>query len=247
MRWAACRVPIARYCRRDARSRIRLSEPPIQGSGVLALGRSRRQHHRIHAARICNRREMVGVAQGACARVKRVAVIYHADNPASAGYLATIAPAAPTFGVDLITTGVRNVTEIERAIDAIAGTSDGGIIVMPGPAPSTGRGRIIALAEQHRLPAVSLLGRKRRLSVLRYRQYRALPPCSDLCRPHPQGREVGRSAGATRDQVPPGHQSENRQGVRLGPAANHAACAHRRGDRMRRREFVTLLGSVVAT
>ena len=87
-------------------------------------------------------------------RVKRVAVIYHADNPASAGYLATITPAAPTFRVDLTTTGVRNLTEIERAIDVIAGTSDGGIIVLPGPAPATGRDRIIALAEQHRLPAV---------------------------------------------------------------------------------------------
>jgi putative tryptophan/tyrosine transport system substrate-binding protein len=87
-------------------------------------------------------------------RVKRVALICHADNPASAGYLTTITPAAPTFGVDLISTGVRNITEIERAIDAIAGTPDGGMIVLPGPAPSTGRDRIIALAEQHRLPAV---------------------------------------------------------------------------------------------
>jgi len=87
-------------------------------------------------------------------RVKRVAVIYHTDNPASAGYLTTITPAAPTFGVELTTTGVRNIAEIERAIDTIAGTSDGGIIVLPGPAPSTGRNRIIALSEQHRLPAV---------------------------------------------------------------------------------------------
>jgi len=87
-------------------------------------------------------------------RVKRVAVIYHTDNPASAGYLTTITPAAPTFGVELTTTGVRNIAEIERAIAAIAGTWDGGIIVLHGRAPSTGRKRIIALSEQHRLPAV---------------------------------------------------------------------------------------------
>jgi putative tryptophan/tyrosine transport system substrate-binding protein len=85
-------------------------------------------------------------------RVKRVAVIHHADNPASAGYLATITPAAPTFGVELTITGVRNTADIERAIGAIAGTSDAGVIVLPGPNPS--RDRIIALAEQHRLPAV---------------------------------------------------------------------------------------------
>jgi putative tryptophan/tyrosine transport system substrate-binding protein len=87
-------------------------------------------------------------------RVKRVAVIYDAANPASTGYLATITPVAPTFGVELTTTGVRSTPEVERAIDAIAATADGGIIVLPGPAPSSRRERIIALAERHRLPAV---------------------------------------------------------------------------------------------
>jgi putative ABC transport system substrate-binding protein len=87
-------------------------------------------------------------------RVKRVAVIYHADNPASAGYLATITAAAPTLPVELTSAGVRNTAEIERAIGAIASTPDGGIIVLPGPATASRRDRIIALAEQHRLPAV---------------------------------------------------------------------------------------------
>jgi putative tryptophan/tyrosine transport system substrate-binding protein len=87
-------------------------------------------------------------------RVKRVIVLYHADNPASAGYLATITAAVPTLQVDLTSTGVRNTVEIERAIDIIAGTPDGGIIVLPGPGPAARRDRIIALAEQHRLPAV---------------------------------------------------------------------------------------------
>jgi putative ABC transport system substrate-binding protein len=36
----------------------------------------------------------------------------------------------------------------------LAGTPDGGIIVLPGPGPAGRRDRIIALAEQHRLPAV---------------------------------------------------------------------------------------------
>jgi putative tryptophan/tyrosine transport system substrate-binding protein len=87
-------------------------------------------------------------------RVKRDAVLYHADNPASAGYLATITAAAPTLQVELTSTGVRNTVEIERAIDAVAGAPDGGIIVLPGPGTAARRDRIIALAEQHRLPAV---------------------------------------------------------------------------------------------
>src|SRR5215467_13641101 len=77
-------------------------------------------------------------------RVKRVAVLYHADNPASAGYLATITAAVPTLQVELTSTGVRNTVEIERAIDVIAGTPDGGIIVLPGPGTAARRDRIIA-------------------------------------------------------------------------------------------------------
>jgi ABC-type uncharacterized transport system substrate-binding protein len=90
-------------------------------------------------------------------QVKRVAVIYDADNPAAAGYLASITPAAPTFGVELTTIGVRNTTEIERAIDGIAGALDGGIIVLPGPVPSSRRDVVIAMAARHRLPAVYAL------------------------------------------------------------------------------------------
>jgi hypothetical protein len=63
-------------------------------------------------------------------------------------------PTAATLQVELITTGVRKTDEIEHAIDAIAGTPDGGIIVLPGPATSNRRDRIIALAELHLLPAM---------------------------------------------------------------------------------------------
>jgi putative ABC transport system substrate-binding protein len=87
-------------------------------------------------------------------RVNRVAVIYDADNPASAGYLATIAAGVPAFGVEVVSSGVRDTADIERAIDAIAGTPDGGLIVLPGPAASNRRDRIIALADRHGLPAV---------------------------------------------------------------------------------------------
>jgi putative ABC transport system substrate-binding protein len=85
-------------------------------------------------------------------RVKRVAVIYDADNPAAAGYLATITNGVSTFQVQLTSFAVRDIAEIERAITATAADADGGVIVLPGPAPSARRDRIIALAAQHRLP-----------------------------------------------------------------------------------------------
>src|SRR5262249_30665370 len=56
-----------------------------------------------------------------------------------------------------------------------------------------------------------------------------------------QGREAGGHAGAGADQVRPRHQSQDRKGDRDHHPAD-AARARRRGDRMRRREFIILLG-----
>src|SRR5579862_6112602 len=59
--------------------------------------------------------------------------------------------------------------------------------------------------------------------------------------PHSQGREASRHAGAGADEVSARHQSQDRQGV--GPRHAGASPAdRRRGDRVRRREFITLLG-----
>ena len=87
-------------------------------------------------------------------RVKRVAVIYDPANPAAAGYLAEITAGVPTFQVQLTSSAVRDTSEIERAIEAIAPGADAGLIVLPGPAPSARRDRIIALADRHGLPTV---------------------------------------------------------------------------------------------
>jgi putative ABC transport system substrate-binding protein len=87
-------------------------------------------------------------------RVKRVAVIYDPANPAAAGYLAELTAGMQTFQVQLESSAVRDTAEIERAIASIAVAADGGLIVLPGTAPSARRDRIIALADQHRLPTV---------------------------------------------------------------------------------------------
>jgi putative ABC transport system substrate-binding protein len=49
---------------------------------------------------------------------------------------------------------VRDEPEIERAVEAVAGRPNGGLVILPGPAPSVSRKLIIALANKHRLPAV---------------------------------------------------------------------------------------------
>src|SRR5215831_21209009 len=69
--------------------------------------------------------------------------------------------------------------------------------------------------------------------------------CRQLRRSHPQRRQAGRSAGAEPDQVRAGHQSQDRQDAWPRSAAD-APRPRRRGDRMRRREFITLLSGAAA-
>src|SRR5262249_37486047 len=64
-----------------------------------------------------------------------------------------------------------------------------------------------------------------------------------ICRPHPQVPEASRSSGASADQIRADYQSQDRQGARPRRALAIAA-ARRRGDRMRRREFIALVGGL---
>src|SRR5262249_46163862 len=73
---------------------------------------------------------------------------------------------------------------------------------------------------------------------------RCLSSCRRLHRSNPQGREARRSAGFAVDQVRTRHQRANRQDDRPRRGSQFDSIARRRGDRMmRRREFITLLGS----
>jgi putative ABC transport system substrate-binding protein len=84
-----------------------------------------------------------------------VAVIRDPSVPAGSGGLAAIQTVAPLLGVELTPVGVRDAGEIERGITALARGSNGGLITV-GPPSSVQRHRdlIVALAAQHRLPAI---------------------------------------------------------------------------------------------
>ena len=85
--------------------------------------------------------------------IKRTAIITNPKNPNTSLYLRAIEPTAAALGLQLTVAPVNDTAEIERVIEAFAGTPDGSLLVMPDPLTISNRDLIVALAARHRLPA----------------------------------------------------------------------------------------------
>jgi putative ABC transport system substrate-binding protein len=85
--------------------------------------------------------------------VKRVAVL-RTITGAGPGYFGVIQAVAPTLGVELRPIDTRDAGQIERAIIAFASEPNSGLIATPGGGVLQYRKLIVALAAQHRLPAI---------------------------------------------------------------------------------------------
>jgi ABC-type uncharacterized transport system substrate-binding protein len=86
--------------------------------------------------------------------VRRVAVLQNPIVASRSGQLGAIEALAPSLGVELSAFSVRETGEIERAITRFAQAPNGGLIVVGAPSLETHHDVIVALAAQHRLPAV---------------------------------------------------------------------------------------------
>jgi putative ABC transport system substrate-binding protein len=87
--------------------------------------------------------------------VTRAAVLRDAATTrTAAGQSAAIQAVAPSLGVELSPAVVRDAHEIERAVTTFAAGSNDGLVVIGSPLTAIHRDLIVALAAQHRLPAV---------------------------------------------------------------------------------------------
>ena len=86
--------------------------------------------------------------------VTRVAVLRDPAIASGIGQFGALQSAAPSLGFELIPIDVRDAGEIERAITTFGRSSNGGLVVTGSPTATLHRNLIVALAAQHRLPAV---------------------------------------------------------------------------------------------
>ena len=86
--------------------------------------------------------------------VTRVAVLRDAAITSGIGQWGAIQTAAPSFGVEVSPINVREAREIERAIATFAHSANGGLITTASALAGVHSDLIIALAAQHKLPAI---------------------------------------------------------------------------------------------
>jgi putative ABC transport system substrate-binding protein len=86
--------------------------------------------------------------------LKRVAVIRDPTTAVALGQFGAMQGVAPSFGVEVTPVNLANASEVEQSIAAFAEAGNGGLAILGGPLVLAHRDLVIAIAAQHRLPAV---------------------------------------------------------------------------------------------
>jgi putative ABC transport system substrate-binding protein len=86
--------------------------------------------------------------------VTRAAVIRDASGPSGICQFGAIQAVASSLGVEVSPIAMRETGEVERAVAAFAGSSNGGLIVTGSALAVVHRDLLIKLADRHKLPAV---------------------------------------------------------------------------------------------
>jgi putative tryptophan/tyrosine transport system substrate-binding protein len=86
--------------------------------------------------------------------VKRAAVLRNPANPGGIAQFSAIQAVASSLGVEVSAVNVREADEIERAVAAFARSANIGLVVTTSAGATVHHGLIIALAAEHKLPAV---------------------------------------------------------------------------------------------
>jgi ABC-type uncharacterized transport system substrate-binding protein len=96
---------------------------------------------------------MVANADGDCARVARIGLIYNPQTH-TGQYFQSIEAAAQSRALKLVRVTFRDAADLERGIDELAREPNAGLLVLSDPSAALHRDLIVRLAAGHRMPAV---------------------------------------------------------------------------------------------
>ena len=177
-----------------------------------------------------------------------IALLANPKLPESARTVSDAQEAARTLGRQLLVLNASTPSEISTAFATLRQRRAGALLVGGDPFFTSRRQQIVALATRDAIPdmytnrefvAEGGLMSYGNDTADGYRR------CWTPRRTDSQGRKARRPAGRSGHQVRVRDQPQDRQGARPRSAAD-AARPRRRGDRVRRREFITLLGGAAA-
>jgi putative ABC transport system substrate-binding protein len=181
-------------------------------------------------------------------RVARVAILFNPTTaPYANYYLEPFKAAARSFAAQETIAPVRDGSELESVIAAQASEPNGGFVVMPDAFTDTYRKQIISLAARYDLPAVYPFrywakdGGLLSYGVDQIDNFRRAAVYADRIL---KGEKPG-DLPASAEQVPTGDQLKDSESS-WSNGISRLPASRRRGDRMRRREFITLLGGAAA-
>jgi putative ABC transport system substrate-binding protein len=179
----------------------------------------------------------------------RIAVLVNPTNAASTeATLRDVGAVARAKGLQVQVFNVSTIREIDAAFVTLVSERPHALFIANDPFLIDRRVQLAQLAAHHSIPAThqdTLYAKVWRADELRCQRGGCVASSRRLHRPHPQGRETCGFASRAVDQVRVGHQRLDRQNARSHRATD-VALRRRRGHRMRRREFITLLGGAAA-
>jgi putative tryptophan/tyrosine transport system substrate-binding protein len=179
----------------------------------------------------------------------RIAVLVNPANVANtATTLRDVEVAARAMGLDIHVFNATTAREIDVVFASLAVEKLDALFVGNDAFLNSRRMQLAMLAVRYAAPAIYAspgLCRCRRADQLRNELSRYLPPIRRLYRSDHQRYETRGLAGAAGDQVRNGDQYRGCQDARPRCAAD-ASRPRRRGDRVKRREFITLLSGAAA-
>jgi len=96
----------------------------------------------------------IDLLKQAAPALKRVAFIFHADDPLSKFMVPAAVAAAPALGVEVTAAPVRSATDVETAMASLAAAPNGGLVASGDPLTALHQKLILDLARRYRLPSV---------------------------------------------------------------------------------------------